>query len=254
MLDPGEFPSSRTAQACARGLALHAGAMLRRSFLAALCAGACTHPAPAGPSADAPFAAEIAAFLAADRAARPGACQYLFVGSSSIRMWATLAEDMAPLPVINRGFGGSTIADVNAYFDLIVAPYLPRAIIFYAGENDIDAGASPADVAGRFAAFMGLKRRALGDTPVYFVSLKPSRLRAMQFERQSEANALIAAMADEAEDLVFIDVVPAMLEAGGERLLFIEDGLHLNAEGYAVWREGIRAALAAPAPTRAPRC
>src|SRR5215467_611994 len=87
--------------------------------------------------------AEVARFVEADRVARPAPCQVLFVGSSSIVKWKeTLATDMAPMPVINRGFGGSHIEYVNRWFDQIVAPYHPRAIVFYAGENDIDAGKS----------------------------------------------------------------------------------------------------------------
>jgi hypothetical protein len=95
------------------------------------------------PAQDDAFGAEIARFVEADRVAPPAACQVLFVGSSSIVKWKDrLATDMAPMPVINRGFGGSHIEHVNRWFDQIVAPYHPRAIVFYAGENDIHAGKS----------------------------------------------------------------------------------------------------------------
>ncbi len=99
---------------------------------------------------DAPFRDEILRFAEQDRETPPPACPVLFVGSSSIRMWSSLEADMAPLPVLNRGFGGSRISEVNLYFDRIVTPYRPRAIVFYAGENDLDAGESPDAVAAQF--------------------------------------------------------------------------------------------------------
>jgi lysophospholipase L1-like esterase len=156
--------------------------------------------------------------------------------------------------VINRGFGGSTIADVNRYFDHIVAPYRPRAIVFYAGENEIDQGVSAEETIASFRWFMEQKRAALGDTPVYFMSLKPSRLRWAQVERQRAVNAAIAAMAADERDLEFVDVASAMLEDGAPRDVFVADGLHMNAAGYAIWTRLVKEALSRPPPTRAPRC
>ena len=100
------------------------------------------------------FKEEIGRFVAADRSAPPEPCQVLFVGSSSFVYWKTLASDLAPLPVINRGFGGSQISDVNYWFDQVVAPYRPSVIVFYAGENDVDAGKSVEQIAADFDAFM----------------------------------------------------------------------------------------------------
>jgi len=137
--------------------------------------GAQSIPAPT-PAQEEPFSEEIARFVESDRAAPPPPCQVLFVGSSSIVRWKdSLATDMAPIPVINRGFGGSHIADVNRWFDQIVAPYRPRASVFYAGENDIDAGKSVDRVVADFDEFMRRKTLALGATPVYFISLKPTK-------------------------------------------------------------------------------
>src|SRR3989440_11416624 len=158
-------------------------------------AGAQTQPA-ADPVLERALGAEIDRFLEADRAAPPAACQVLFVGSSSIVKWrGSLAADMAPMPVIDRGFGGSHIEYVNRWFDEIVAPYRPRAIVFYAGENDIDAGKSVARGVADFDAFMARKTQVLGRTPVYFISLKPSKLRFAQFTLQSQVNGAIRARA-----------------------------------------------------------
>ena len=194
--------------------------------------------------ADAPFREEILRFSQSDRESPPPPCPVLFVGSSSIRLWSSLKEDMAPLPVLNRGFGGSTIAQSNMYFDRIVAPYRPRAIVFYAGENDLDGGQSPAATASDFARFMELKRRSLGTTPVFYISAKPSKARYAQLERQTELNAAIRRLAAASKDLTFIDVVTPMLRDGQPQDLYVEDGLHMNAAGYAIWRGLVQDALA----------
>lgn len=159
-----------------------------------------THAAPGEPAPDTrlerELAVEIDRFVVADRTSPPAACQVLFVGSSSIVKWRpTLAADMAPMPVINRGFGGSHVEYINRWFDEIVAPYRPRAIVFYAGENDLDAGKSVDRVVADFDAFMTRKTQALRDTPVYFISLKPSKSRFAQFARQSAVNDAIRARA-----------------------------------------------------------
>src|SRR5215475_12774010 len=161
-------------RAALSGLALPAA-----MALCVLRVAAQTSPAP---KLEQELGAEVARFVEADRVAPPAACQVLFVGSSSIVNWKeTLATDMAPMPVINRGFGSSHIQYVNRWFDQIVAPYRPRAIVFYAGENDIDAGKSAERVIADFHEFMKRKTQALGKTPVYFTSLKPSKLRFREF-------------------------------------------------------------------------
>jgi hypothetical protein len=197
------------------------------------------------PALERSLAAEVARFVEADKGSPPGACQVLFVGSSSIVKWKeTLASDMAPMPVINRGFGGSHVEYVNRWFDQIVAPYRPRAIVFYAGENDIDAGKSVDRVVSDFDEFMDHKTKVLGDTPVYFISLKPSKLRFAQFPLQTLVNNAIRESAARRSDLHYIDVVSAMLdETGKPKDLFVEDGLHMNAAGYKIWTRIVRAAV-----------
>ena len=158
--------------------------------------GAQTTPVPV-PTLGEAFSAEIARFVEADRVAPPADCQVLFVGSSSIVKWReNLAADMAPMPVINRGFGGSHIEYVNRWFDQIVAPYRPRAIVFYAGENDIDAGKSVDRVVADFDDFMTRKTQALGKTPVYFISLKPSNCALRNFLFKARSTMRYTALAN----------------------------------------------------------
>lgn len=199
---------------------------------------------PQAATQDDGFAWEIARFVESDRVAPPAACQVLFVGSSSIVNWKDrLAADMKPMPVINRGFGGAHIEHVNRWFDQIVAPYHPRAIVFYAGENDIDAGKSVNRVVADFDEFMTRKTQALGKTPVYFISLKPSKLRFAQFPLQTQVNDAIRARAGKRSDLHYIDVVAPMLENGKPKDIFAPDNLHMNTAGYEIWARVVRAEL-----------
>ena len=206
------------------------------------CAKAQTAAARAA-ALDQSLAVEIGRFVSADQAAPPAPCQVLFVGSSSIVRWRSLAADMAPMPVINRGFGGSYIEHVNRWFDKIVAPYRPRAIVFYAGDNDIDAGVPVDRVIADFDAFMSLKTQALGATPVYFISVKPSKARVAELALQAKFNAAIGERAGQRSDLTVLDVASPMLENGKPRDLFVADGLHMAPAGYAIWTRIVRAAL-----------
>jgi lysophospholipase L1-like esterase len=223
---------------------------------ALLALGACASTAPAVPQPEAlRYETAMAEFAAADAAKPPPACSFLFVGSSSIRFWRTLQEDFPDRAVINRGFGGSTVAEVNWYFDRAVKPYRPQAIVFYAGENDLNAGKSPAQVYADFELFMRLKERALGSTPVWYISAKPSKLRLAQLPAQSDLNGRIRSLAAERDDLAYIDVVSAMLKADGTpKDIFVEDDLHMTPEGYAIWTPIVDAALDAGQTAEAPGC
>jgi lysophospholipase L1-like esterase len=209
-------------------------------------------PAPMQPNA---FESAIVAFEQADAAKRPKPCSTLFVGSSSIRFWASLAEDFPERSVINRGFGGSTIADVNYFFSRIVPPYSPKEIVFYAGENDLNAGKAPEAVFADFKAFMDLKSKSLGATPVWFVSAKPSKLRLAQLPAQTRLNEMVEDMARKRKDLAFIDVVKVMMTPeGAPKDIFVADNLHMTPAGYALWTPVVKAALDAGQDSKAPGC
>lgn len=205
---------------------------------------------PAPPPAPAPtatetlspdrFAQEIARFAELDSATPPPSCAYLFVGSSSIRFWKSLSEDMAPYPVINRGFGGAHVSDVDYFFEKVVTPYKAKAIFFYAGDNDLWAGKTADRVLADFKTFMTLKTAKLGQTPVYFIAIKPSKQRLSQLALQDQVNQAIRAMGATRKDLRFVDVAPPMLEAGVPKDIFVADGLHMTPEGYAIWTSVVR--------------
>jgi len=190
---------------------------------------------------------EISAYEKADRLSPPKPGVIVFTGSSSIRIWDTLADDMKPLEVINRGFGGSQIADVNRYASRIILPYRPRAVVLYAGDNDLSAPwlKTPEQVSEDFKHFVQIIRGKLPETWIYFVSIKPSIQRWSNWPKFKKTNALIAEYIHTQPRVEFIDVGPAMLDAQGKPRaeLFREDGLHMNAKGYAVWTSTIKPVL-----------
>ena len=200
--------------------------------------------APAQP-APAPFENEIKAFEQADAQSPPPKDAVLFVGSSSIRLWKTLAEDFPGLKVINRGFGGSQVSDSLRYADRIIFPYRPKLIVFYAGDNDIAAGKSPNQVLQDFKALAAKVREALPETRILYVSIRPSLARWHLQGRQWLANQLLKQFADEDQAVEYVDVVPVLVGADGvpRADLLVADKLHLNADGYRAWTAVIRPAV-----------
>jgi lysophospholipase L1-like esterase len=160
-------------------------------------------------------------------------------------MWTRLADDFPGVPVINRGFGGSAIADSTYYADRIVIPYRPRLVVMYAGDNDIAEGDSPAQVCDEFKAFVARVRRALPGTAIIYISIKPSLARAAWWPQMREANRLIADWSRRQAGITFVDVAARMLDANGKPRaeLFRADGLHMDAAGYAIWVQALKPVL-----------
>lgn len=189
---------------------------------------------------------EIEEYEAEDAARRPDTGAVVFVGSSSIRFWETLGEDMAPMPVLNRGFGGSVIAHSTHYADRIVLPYEPSAVVMYAGDNDLAFGeVSPECALRDYEAFVEKVWGAAPETPIYFISIKPSPARWEIWDEMKRANALIEARTTTRALLEFIDISEAMLGENGEpdASLYVEDGLHLSDRGYQIWTSIVRPRL-----------
>ncbi|MDQ3212292.1 MAG: GDSL-type esterase/lipase family protein, partial [Acidobacteriota bacterium] len=156
--------------------------------------------------------------------------------SSSIRLW-DLARSFPALPVINRGFGGSQIADSVRNVDLLVIRHKPRTIVLYGGDNDIAAGKSPAAVADDFRAFVRAVHAALPQARIAFIGIKPSIERWALVGKVREANALMRALCLEDDRLGFVDVDGPMLgwDEKPRKDLLAEDGLHLTPKGYELW-------------------
>lgn len=162
----------------------------------------------------------------------------LFIGSSSIYTWKT-ASAFPALPVINRGFGGSHISDLNYYYEVVVKRYKPARIIFYCGDNDISAGKDVTQILADFKIFTSRLKKDLPHTPLLFLAIKPSPSRWRLWNNMSQTNQAIKSYCKESELCTFLDTATPLLNAKGlpDKNLFMEDGLHLNTDGYKIWNE-----------------
>ncbi|OFS94275.1 hypothetical protein HMPREF3113_08440 [Stenotrophomonas sp. HMSC10F06] len=222
-----------------------------RPLLLALALGAALpalarSPAPAAPQvptqvSNVAWAGDMAQFAAQDAASPPPRGGIEFIGSSSVRMWESLATDFPGQPVFNRGFGGSEVRDSTWYADRIVIPYAPCKVFFYAGDNDLNSGRSPAQVRDDVVAFVQRVHRDLPKTTVEIISIKPSPSRANLLPAVVEANGLIQKALASLPNTGYTDVYTPMLGADGQprAALFREDMLHMTREGYAIWRKAL---------------
>ncbi len=184
---------------------------------------------------------KIRAFEALDKKQPPPQGAILFVGSSSIVGW-DLNKCFPDLETINRGFGGSQVADSLKFAERIVLPYRPRVIVFYAGDNDVAAGKTPQRILADYRQFVAKVHAALPNTRIVFVAIKPSLARWRLVGKMREANRLIGEVTEKDPRLVFLDIDAPMIGADGNPRpeLFKKDGLHLNAEGYKLWSDLVR--------------
>ena len=195
----------------------------------------------------------IRAFEQSDKKSPPPKGAILFAGSSSIRGW-DVRRCFPKLDTINRGFGGSQIADSTAFAHRIILPCEPRIIVLYAGDNDIAAGKSPQRVLEDFKAFVKTIHDKLPKTRILFIAIKPSLARWRLVERMRAANKLIAEHAEAAERLGYVDIDTPMIGQDGRprRELFRRDGLHLSAQGYKLWTSILLPHLEPPPGTKKP--
>ncbi len=189
-----------------------------------------------------PYAKEIADFKKQDSVSFPESGQILFVGSSSFTLWKDVQQYFPQYPIINRGFGGSTLPDVTRYEADIIFPYKPKQIVIYCGENDIanDSTVTGAVVFERFKKLYDDIRLNLGKVPIVYVSMKPSPSRWHLREKQTDGNERIRKfLRKKKRRAVFVDVWPGMLGADGKprEELYIADKLHMNAQGYIIWQK-----------------
>jgi lysophospholipase L1-like esterase len=186
-------------------------------------------------------------FEESDKANPPKPGGIVFTGSSSIVKWTTLAEDMKPLEIINRGFGGSQYTDVDQYTKRIVNVYRPRAVVVYAGDNDLAANSpkTPESVANDVKRFVQIVHSDLPDTWVYVMAIKPSKLRWDQWSQMKAANQMIQDFCKTQHRVQYIDVATPMFapDGGLPADLFVADGLHPTPKLYAMWTTIIKPIL-----------
>jgi hypothetical protein len=160
----------------------------------------------------------------------------VFYGSSSIRLWSTLAEDFDPR-VWNLGFGGSTLEACNYFFERLIVPVKPRSLLLYAGDNDLGDGRGVDQVFSFFRAFADKMGSMLSGIPFGFISVKPSPARDSILDRIRGLNDLVCREIQARPSGYYVDVFSSMLDKEGKPMTkyFLEDGLHMNHDGYLLW-------------------
>jgi lysophospholipase L1-like esterase len=187
------------------------------------------------------FESEIQAF---EKSPTPQGAN-VFYGSSSIRLWENLAQCFPGVSVLNRGFGGSTLAECLHFLPRVIIPLHPATLVLCAGDNDLDQRVTPEQLLSVFRQFIARVREDAPLLPIAYISIKPSPIRFWNLSNIRRANALIQAATADFPHVTFLDLFPLMLSpAGGSRPeLFTEDGLHMSPAGYALWTPHVRAWL-----------
>ena len=192
------------------------------------------------------FRAAIDAFAQSEANAPVSKGAIVATGSSSMRGWhGRIAEDLAPLTIIPRGFGGSNMHDVRYFLEDLVLRHEPRAILLYEGDNDIARGATPEQILAHFDGIVAVLRERLPETRIYVLAVKPSIARWHLWETMKATNAMLASRAEADSATTFIDIATPMLNDSGEPRagIFVADKLHMNNAGYDIWRDTVRPVL-----------
>ena len=191
-----------------------------------------------------PFWEDIQAFKHRDSIEAPQQHAILFVGSSSFTKWTDVQTYFPGYTIINRGFGGSSLPDVTRYENDVIFKYKPKQIVMYCGENDLAASDSVTAqmVFDRFKKLFTDIRKKFSNIPFVYISLKPSPSRWQLREKMVAANNQIENFLTKKKNTVFVDVYHKMLGTDGTPIkgIYVEDNLHMNAKGYAIWKKEIQ--------------
>ena len=188
------------------------------------------------------FQAEVAELTANDKSLNKKGI-VLFTGSSSIRMWSSLQSDFPNYNIVNRGFGGSQTSDLLYFFDQLILPYNPEKIFIYEGDNDLSLGKSPDQILSTMDSVITMIRQKVSKTvPIYVISPKPSISRWHLKDKYIEFNTRMSELTSTKKNIYFIDVWSPALDKDGTVIkdIFLEDGLHMNSKGYAIWANVLR--------------
>lgn len=192
------------------------------------------------------FADQVAKLVAEDQAHPPADGSILFIGSSIWRLWSTVAQDMAPLPVYNRAFGGSQTPDMLRHFDDLVVPHQPRIIVYYCGSNDVNAGESADAIAGRIHEFAARVGKDLPGTKMIFASINRSPDKEQRWDVVDAVNTRVRnSFTKEFAYLSYVELNPALFDAAGKARveLYLPDMLHFKPPAYVAFTEILKPAL-----------
>ncbi|RYD91160.1 MAG: G-D-S-L family lipolytic protein [Sphingobacteriales bacterium] len=210
---------------------------MKKAILALLLAGSVLM---AGAQTAPPFWSDIRAFKKQDSLTPPPQQPILLIGSSSFTRWTDVQSYFPGYPLLNRGFGGSTLPDVSRYFYDMVLPYHPKQVLIYCGENDLASADSIStdELLRRVKTLFAMLRTNLPDAQISYVSIKPSPVRAGIQLRVRAANRAVRKFIRRQKNAAFIDIYDAMLDGKGamREELYVGDRLHMKPEGYAIWQ------------------
>lgn len=184
---------------------------------------------------------EMAAFKKMDEENPPQAGLTLFVGSSTFTVWKSMQEDMPDIPLINRGFGGSQVTDLIEHFDTVIAPYNPKQIVIYEGDNDLASSKTPELVLSNYKKLLERIREQYAQVPVTVVSVKPSEARRDVIGKMNELNQKLNVWASLTENLYYLNTFDITVNGEGRPIpeYYQKDNLHLNQNGYKAWARKI---------------
>jgi lysophospholipase L1-like esterase len=179
------------------------------------------------------YVADVAK-LAAAPAPAPGGI--LLVGSSIFRKWASYAQDFAPLPVTNRGFGGSRTADQLFFFDQIVPCSRASLVVWYCGSNDVNGKKPTEEIIKNTKEWIERTKAALPQVRILLVSVirAPQKREDGKLQPVDEVNKELLALAGSIKGVTYADVNPAMETPTGDAVseCYLSDKLHMTPEGY----------------------
>lgn len=183
---------------------------------------------------------DIQAFKKQDSISSPPKNAILFIGSSSFTMWRDVQKDFPGYTIINRAFGGSTLLDQLRYVKDVVFPYNPKQIVIYCGENDLAASdtVSGNTVANRFYKLFTLIRNKFPRAQITYITMKPSPSRELLLSKMIRGNELIKKFLASKKQTSYVDVYREMIDDEGKPRtdIFLDDNLHMNKDGYAIWK------------------
>lgn len=166
----------------------------------------------------------------------------VFYGSSSIRLWENIENDLEPFNVLNLGFGGSSFSWCIYYFDRLFSKIKPKHLVIYVGDNDLANGIPPEKVLKKFRVLVNLVRVNFPHIPLDFISIKPSPIRTYLQPEIRLTNNLIRKELSTINKASLINIYDSMLDEKNEARpeLFTEDQLHMNHKGYIIWKGVVR--------------
>ncbi|QNF34127.1 hypothetical protein HUW51_15875 [Adhaeribacter swui] len=188
---------------------------------------------------------EISTLEQQDKSKAPPKNPIVFTGSSSIKLWETLAQDFPGKNVLNRGFGGSQTFEVTHFADRLILPYQPKQVVIYVGDNDLASGKTPEQVFQDFKALFQKVRQNNPQTYITFISIKPSPSRKQLLPGIKQTNQLVQEFLKSQKRTGYVDVFNKMLLPTGKfnPQLYRADSLHMTAAGYRIWADAVRPVL-----------